>query len=101
MQAAPGGVAERFNAPVLKTGVRKDSWVRIPPPPYFKSSRILSHQRSSIPPVRTHASFLRKLAKWVRAERPKLVTRLAPNAATRDAAAQSAAHPTPSVVVAV
>ena len=28
-----GGVAERFNAPVLKTGVRKDSWVRIPPPP--------------------------------------------------------------------
>ena len=29
----PGGVAERFNAPVLKTGVRKDSWVRIPPPP--------------------------------------------------------------------
>ena len=33
MQAGPGGVAEWFNAPVLKTGVRKDSWVRIPPPP--------------------------------------------------------------------
>lgn len=30
-----GGVAERFNAPVLKTGVRKDSWVRIPPPPFL------------------------------------------------------------------
>ena len=26
-------MAEWFNAPVLKTGVRKDSWVRIPPPP--------------------------------------------------------------------
>ncbi len=33
----PGGVAERFNAPVLKTGVRKDSWVRIPPPPLSDS----------------------------------------------------------------
>ena len=28
-----GGVAERFNAPVLKTGGRKPTWVRIPPPP--------------------------------------------------------------------
>ena len=26
-------MAEWLNAPVLKTGVRKDSWVRIPPPP--------------------------------------------------------------------
>jgi hypothetical protein len=26
-------VAERFNAPVLKTGGRKPTWVRIPPPP--------------------------------------------------------------------
>ena len=26
-------MAERFNAPVLKTGVRKDTWVRIPLPP--------------------------------------------------------------------
>ena len=34
-----GGMAERFNAPVLKTGVRKDSWVRIPPPPYSVSDR--------------------------------------------------------------
>jgi hypothetical protein len=30
----PGGVAERFNAPVLKTGGRKPTWVRIPPPPF-------------------------------------------------------------------
>jgi hypothetical protein len=29
-----GGVAERFKAPVLKTGVRESvPWVRIPPPP--------------------------------------------------------------------
>ena len=28
-----GGVAERFNAPVLKTGGLTASWVRIPPPP--------------------------------------------------------------------
>lgn len=29
-----GGVAERFKAPVLKTGVRETvPWVRIPPPP--------------------------------------------------------------------
>ena len=32
-------MAERFNAPVLKTGVRKDSWVRIPPPPLSVSDR--------------------------------------------------------------
>ena len=32
-----GGVAERFNAPVLKTGVRKDTWVRIPPPPLMQA----------------------------------------------------------------
>ena len=38
-----GGVAERFNAPVLKTGVRKDSWVRIPPPPYSLSAGAGSH----------------------------------------------------------
>ena len=32
--AAPGGVAERLNAPVLKTGVPSQGpWVRIPPPP--------------------------------------------------------------------
>ena len=35
----PGGVAERFNAPVLKTGVRKDSWVRIPPPPFEATAK--------------------------------------------------------------
>lgn len=29
-----GGVAERFKAPVLKTGVQETvPWVRIPPPP--------------------------------------------------------------------
>ncbi len=29
-----GGVAERLNAPVLKTGMGESpSWVRIPPPP--------------------------------------------------------------------
>ena len=33
----PGGVAERFNAPVLKTGGRKPSWVRIPPPPLLET----------------------------------------------------------------
>ena len=33
-QASLGGVAERFKAPVLKTGnLARDSWVRIPPPP--------------------------------------------------------------------
>ena len=32
--ASPGGVAERLNAPVLKTGVpSRGPWVRIPPPP--------------------------------------------------------------------
>ena len=32
----PGGVAERLNAPVLKTGrPARVSWVRIPPPPFF------------------------------------------------------------------
>src|SRR5438477_8868275 len=33
---APGGVAERLNAPVLKTGSGRQghSWVRIPPPPF-------------------------------------------------------------------
>ena len=31
---SPGGVAERLNAPVLKTGSpSRGSWVRIPPPP--------------------------------------------------------------------
>ena len=31
-----GGVAERLNAPVLKTGMGESpSWVRIPPPPPF------------------------------------------------------------------
>ena len=30
-----GGVAERFNAPVLKTGGRKPTRVRIPPPPFI------------------------------------------------------------------
>ena len=29
-----GGVAERFNAPVLKTGGLRSTWVRIPPPPF-------------------------------------------------------------------
>ena len=32
--ASPGGVAERLNAPVLKTGSpSRGSWVQIPPPP--------------------------------------------------------------------
>jgi hypothetical protein len=35
-------VAERFNAPVLKTGVRKDSWVRIPPPPLLQDNDLQS-----------------------------------------------------------
>ena len=35
----PGGVAERLNAPVLKTGNGRQghSWVRIPPPPLARS----------------------------------------------------------------
>ena len=39
----PGGVAERLNAPVLKTGVLRDSWVRIPPPPFAGSQRVWSY----------------------------------------------------------
>ena len=36
MVATSGGVAERLNAPVLKTGVVFGSpWVRIPPPPFI------------------------------------------------------------------
>ena len=35
-----GGMAERFNAPVLKTGVRKDPWVRIPLPPFSSCHKI-------------------------------------------------------------
>jgi hypothetical protein len=34
LSLAPGGVAERLNAPVLKTGKGETpSWVQIPPPP--------------------------------------------------------------------
>lgn len=37
--AGPGGVAERLNAPVLKTGVAFGSpWVRIPPPPLMAAA---------------------------------------------------------------
>ena len=50
--ASPGGVAERLNAPVLKTGVlSRGPWVRIPPPPpsalfprpkfFFEAARVL------------------------------------------------------------
>ena len=35
-----GGVAERFNAPVLKTGGRKPTRVRIPPPPLHIGQRL-------------------------------------------------------------
>jgi hypothetical protein len=37
-----GGVAERFKAPVLKTGVRESvPWVRIPPPlPFIWQTKI-------------------------------------------------------------
>ena len=39
-----GGVAERLNAPVLKTGIlERVSGVRIPPPP--QRIKALSHQR--------------------------------------------------------
>src|SRR6185503_15226984 len=48
--AAPGGVAERLNAPVLKTGSpSRGSWVRIPPPPpYFGESLggVRTHEQS-------------------------------------------------------
>jgi hypothetical protein len=40
-----GGVAERFKAPVLKTGVRESvPWVRIPPPPPLKLFTILIYK---------------------------------------------------------
>ena len=40
--AAPGGVAERLNAPVLKTGSpSRGSWVRIPPPPPEPSATVI------------------------------------------------------------
>ena len=45
--ASPGGVAERLNAPVLKTGSpSRGSWVQIPPPPpdsfpLFQAARVL------------------------------------------------------------
>ena len=39
-----GGVAEWFNAPVLKTDVRGSvPWVRIPPPPPFSQLYVLAH----------------------------------------------------------
>ena len=36
-------MAERFNAPVLKTGGRKPSWVRIPPPPLSLFYKLFRH----------------------------------------------------------
>ena len=42
-RAPVGGVAERLNAPVLKTGSpSRGSWVRIPPPPPIPSHRHLN-----------------------------------------------------------
>jgi hypothetical protein len=53
--ASPGGVAERLNAPVLKTGVlSRGPWVRIPPPPPKSSQHVVG--------MRTHG----QTDKWVR-----------------------------------
>jgi hypothetical protein len=60
-----GGVAERFNAPVLKTGGRKPSWVRIPPPP-LASSRVF---RCCVAPGSSRSNpreLRRKRATWCR-----------------------------------
>ena len=56
----PGGVAERLNAPVLKTGGRKPTWVRIPPPPLREVGRKPT---------------------WVRTERPQGASSASPAAA--------------------
>ena len=43
MISRPGGVAERLNAPVLKTGrAARLSWVRILPPPPLHAARLIS-----------------------------------------------------------
>ena len=53
--ASPGGVAERLNAPVLKTGVlSRGPWVRIPPPPPETGDDLVG--------MRTHG----QIDKWVR-----------------------------------
>ena len=54
-------MAEWFNAPVLKTGVRKDSWVRIPPPP-LEESRVLRSSRTVEAPLRSNPRDFRKKA---------------------------------------
>ena len=65
MRETLGGVAERFNAPVLKTGGRKPTRVRIPPPPLSKNI-MFGPARSS-----------KKSAKRVRAERLGTLSALA------------------------
>lgn len=67
---APGGVAERFKAPVLKTGVRETvPWVRIPPPPPLAPAKAFyrsdcdhetqnNAQRRGVTPVGLPAQFV-------------------------------------------
>ena len=63
-------MAERFNAPVLKTGGRKPSWVRIPPPPLGNTKTRLQDQDGfGAVSVRTHADSRSEDAEWVRLER--------------------------------
>ena len=65
-------MAERFNAPVLKTGGRKPTRVRIPPPPLSKTM-MFEPARSS-----------KKSATWVRAERSESLTALAGERVSRE-----------------
>ena len=58
--ASPGGVAERLNAPVLKTGVlSRGPWVRIPPPPpdFQRSTSNPFPQAARVPDVRGFLHF--------------------------------------------
>ncbi len=65
-------MAERFNAPVLKTGGRKPTRVRIPPPPLSKNV-VFEPARSS-----------KKSATRVRAERSESLTALAGDGVSRE-----------------
>ena len=50
-------MAERFNAPVLKTGGRKPTWVRIPPPPFQADGAALGRAGWPLRMMQGHEQF--------------------------------------------